>query len=405
MASPANKLVPSAPPANQALDVLVDRLERIEEAGLFRSLRPIGPANTPRITIEGRDCLLMASNDYLGLNRHPRLAEAALESVLTHGTGTGASRLISGTLDAHAALEEDIARFKHAEAALFMSTGYMTNLSVITGLAGPGDLIVSDELNHASIIDACRLSRAEVKVYPHRDAAAAARLLQENPARLKLLVTDGVFSMDGDLAPLPELLAVAQDAGALLVVDDAHGTGVWGKTGRGTVEHFGITPPEDLAMVGTFSKALGGQGGFCAASDLVIRALVNRARPFLYSTAPPPAQIAAARAALRLVDDEPELRERLRNLCARLRSGIDGLGLKVVSSQGPIVPVLVGDAWRALALAKALLDRGVYVPAIRPPTVREGTCRLRFTVTAAHKPGDIDQAVEALAAAIEETGL
>lgn len=402
MASPAIKPVPEARAARPALDELVDRLGRIEDAGLTRTLRPIGPVNTPHITIEGRSCLLMASNDYLGLNRHPRLAEAALEAALTEGTGTGASRLISGTLDAHAALEKDIARFKHAQAALFMTTGYMTNLSVITGLAGSGDLIVSDELNHASIIDACRLSRAEVKVYPHRNAAAAARLLRERPARLKLLVTDGVFSMDGDLAPLPELLAAAQDAGALLMVDDAHGTGVWGQTGRGTVEHFGITPPEDLVMVGTFSKALGGQGGFCAASDLVIRALVNQARPFLYSTAPPPAQLAAARAALRLVDDEPQLRAELRGLCSRLRAGLAGLGLSVVSSEGPIVPVLVGEARQTLALAKALLDRGVYVPAIRPPTVPEGTCRLRFTVTAAHKPGDIDQAIEALRDAVQE---
>jgi 7-keto-8-aminopelargonate synthetase-like enzyme len=229
MASPAIEPAPEARSARArpALDELVDRLERIEDAGLTRTLRPIGPINAPRITIEGRPCLLMASNDYLGLNQHPRLAEAALEAALTKGTGTGASRLISGTLDAHAALEKDIARFKHAQAALFMTTGYMTNLSVITGLAGPGDLIVSDELNHASIIDACRMSRAEVKIYPHRDAGAAARLLQGNHGQLKLLVTDGVFSMDGDLAPLPELLAAAQESGALLVVDDAHGTGVW----------------------------------------------------------------------------------------------------------------------------------------------------------------------------------
>lgn len=405
MASPAIKPAPEAHPTRPALGELEDRLERIEDAGLTRTLRPIGPVNTPHITIDGRACLLMASNDYLGLNRHPRLAEAALESALTEGTGTGASRLISGTLDAHAALEKDIAQFKHAQAALFMATGYMTNLAVITGLAGPGDLIVSDDLNHASIIDACRLSRAQVKIYPHRDAATAAKLLQGNHGQLKLLVTDGVFSMDGDLAPLPQLLPAAQEAGALLVVDDAHGTGVWGPTGRGTVEHFGITPPDDLVMVGTFSKALGGQGGFCAASDLVIRTLVNQARPFLYSTAPPPSQIAAARAALRLVDDEPVLRHHLSNLCARLRAGIEDLGLSVASSQGPIVPVLVGETRRTLALAKALLMRNVYVPAIRPPTVPDGTCRLRFTVTAAHTQEDIDQAIAALASAIKEVGL
>ena len=405
MASPASKIAACPRPINRATDELEQRLERIEEAGLTRTLRPIGPANTPHIIIDGRPCLLMASNDYLGLNSHPSLAEAGLESILTEGSGTGASRLISGTLDAHARLEQDIARFKHAQAALFMATGYMTNLSVITGLAGPGDLIVSDELNHASIIDACRMSRAQVKIYPHRDASVAARLLHENHGSLKLLVTDGVFSMDGDLAPLPELLSAVREEGALLVVDDAHATGVWGPSGRGTVEHFNITPPEDLVMVGTFSKALGGLGGFCAASNLVISSLVNCARPFLYSTAPPPAQIAVARAALCLVDEEPELRQRLRNLCTRLRTGIEGLGLSIASLEGPIIPVLVGEARSALALAKALLDRGVYVPAIRPPTVPDGTCRLRFTVTAAHKPADIDQAVDALAAAVKETGL
>lgn len=405
MASPAIKPVPGAQPASPGLHELERRLAGIEAEGLTRVLRSIGPINGPHITIEGRDCLLMASNDYLGLNQHPRLAEAALEGALSGGTGSGASRLISGTLDGHVELEKDIARFKHTEAALFMATGFKTNLSVITGLAGPGDLIVSDELNHASIIDACRLSRAQVKIYPHRDASVAHDLLADSDARLKLLVTDGVFSMDGDLAPLPELLSAAQQSGALLVVDDAHGTGVFGHTGRGTVEHYDIAPPAELVMVGTFSKALGGFGGFCASSQVVIDTLVNRARPFLYSTSPPPSQIQAARAALNLVDEEPELRERLHALCAQLRAGIAELGLSVVSSQGPIVPVLVGEARRALALAKALLDEGVYVPAIRPPTVPEGTCRLRFTVTAAHKPEDIDRTVSALASATREMGL
>ncbi len=405
MAAPADKKMPAVPLPAPALETLAQRLEQTAAAGLTRRLRPVGPANGPRIVIDGRDCLLMASNDYLGLTRHPRLAEAALEASLTEGTGSGASRLISGTLDAHAELEKAIAEFKHAEAALFMATGYMTNLSVITGLAGPGDLIVSDSLNHASIIDACRLSRAQVMVYPHGEVEAAARLLAQSEARLKLLVTDGVFSMDGDLAPLPRLLAVARETGALLVVDDAHGTGVWGPTGRGTVEHFGIDPPPELVMVGTFSKALGGMGGFVAGARPVIDTLVNRARPFLYSTAPPPAQVATARAGLALVDQEPELRSRLHALCARLRAGLAEIGLQVTSSQGPIVPVLVGETRAALDLAAALLARGVYAPAIRPPTVPQGTCRLRLTVTAAHSEAEVDQALEALAQAAREVGL
>lgn len=405
MAKPARETAASTPTAQPSLHELGRRLREVEAQGLTRALRPIGPANGPRVTIGGRPCLLMASNDYLGLNQHPRLAEAALEAALTQGAGSGASRLISGTLDAHARLEKEIAAFKSAEAALFMATGYMTNLSVITGLAGPGDLIVSDRLNHASIIDACRLSRAQVKIYAHGDADEAGRRLRENQGGIKLLVTDGVFSMDGDLAPLPELLQAAQANGALLVVDDAHGTGVYGKRGRGTLEHFGLTPAPELVMVGTFSKALGGLGGFCAASRPVIDMLVNRARPFLYSTAPPPAQIAAALAGLALVDEEPHLRQRLHALCGRLREGIGRLGLRVISSQGPIVPVLVGEARQALALAQALLERGVYAPAIRPPTVPEGTSRLRLTVTAAHAPQDIDQALEALAGAVREAGL
>ncbi len=388
--------------AHPALAELRRRLEDQRQAGLARRLTSIGPACGPWVTVGGRRCLLMASNDYLGLAAHPALAEAA-RSALERGCGSGASRLISGTLDAHQALERDIAAFKGTEAALFLPTGFMTNLALVTGLTGPGDLVLSDALNHASIVDACRLSRARVRIYPHRDAAAVSRMLAEEAGPgLRLIVSDGVFSMDGDLAPLPELLAAAREHGALLVVDDAHATGVWGRTGRGTAEHFGLQPGPELVLMGTFSKALGGLGGFAAGAAEVIDTLVQRARPFLYSTAPPPAQVAVAARSLRLVDEEPERRQRLHALSERLRAGLAAAGHEPLSAAGPIVPLLVGGARQALALAEALRRRGVFVPAVRPPTVPEGTSRLRFTLTAAHGEDEVDLALAALGEAWRE---
>lgn len=388
-----------------ALALLARRAAQREAQHLTRRLVCIGPANGRWVTVEGRRCLLMASNDYLGLSRHPRLAQAAAEAARACGSGSGASRLISGTLELHLRLEQAIAGFKQAEAALFFPTGYMTNLGVISGLAGPGDLIVSDQLNHASLIDACRLARASVRVYPHGDAEAAERLLAQGPAEgLRLLVSDGVFSMDGDLAPLPALLAAAQRQGALLVIDDAHGTGVWGARGRGSLEHFGLAPTPAMVMIGTFSKALGGLGGFVAGAAEVVQTLVNGARSFLFSTAPPPAQTAVALAGLELVDSEPQRRERLHSLAALLRGLLAEQGLTLLSDSGPIVPVLAGSAQRALALARALWQRGVFAPAVRPPTVPEGSSRLRLAVSAAHQEEDMHLAARALVAAMREVG-
>lgn len=392
--------------AGDPLALLQERLELRRRGGLARRLVSIGPATGARVVVEGRPVLLMASNDYLGLAGHLRLRRAAARAAEELGASSSASRLAAGTLDSHLALERQIARFKHAEAALYFHTGYMTNLGVVSGLAGPGDLIVSDQLNHASLIDACRLSRATVKVYPHRDWRAAESLLAGGPGGgLKLLVSDGVFSMDGDLAPLPRLLEVAQRQGALLVIDDAHATGVWGETGRGTAEHFGITPGPELVMVGTFSKALGGAGGFVAGHQAVIDTLVNRARSLLYTTAPPPAQVAAAAEALKVLADEPWRRQKLHQLSARLRGNLTNAGFEVLSPAGPIVPVLVGEAERAVGLSRALLERGVYAPAMRPPTVPQGTSRLRLAVSAAHEPADMDQAAQALQEAMREVGL
>jgi len=389
-----------------ALAALVRRMADRRRDGLHRSLRGVGPAGGPRVIVDGRQVLLMASNDYLGLSRHHRLARAASRAALAHGAGAGASRLISGTLDCHQQLERQIAAFKKTEAALFFCTGYMANVGCVAGLCGAGDFIVSDALNHASLIDACRLGRATVKVYPHADAAAAQALLAQAPAgALKLLITDGVFSMDGDLAPLPELLAVARRHGALLLVDDAHATGVWGAGGRGSLEHFGLAPESDIIQVGTLSKALGGLGGFVAGAAVVIDCLINLARPFVFSTAAPPAQVAAAAEALRVVEDEAHLRHKLHGLCALLRGLLEEGGLRLLSPAGPIIPILVGDAHRALAMGQALLAEGVFAPAIRPPTVPQGSSRIRLTVTAAHEEADMRFAARAVLRAAREVGL
>ncbi len=388
-----------------ALTALAQRTRELQAQGLARSLVSVGSACGRWVEVRGQRCLLMASNDYLGLAGHPRLAQAAVEAAGSWGTGAGASRLISGTLETHLELEQSIAQFKHAEAALFFATGYMTNLGVISGLAGEGDLIVSDQLNHASLIDACRLAKAEVRIYPHGDAARAAELLAGwSGDGLKLLVSDGVFSMDGDLAPVPELLAVAQEQGALLVIDDAHATGVYGPTGRGSLEHFGLEPTPEVVMIGTFSKALGGLGGYVAGANEVIQALVDSCRPFIFSTAPPPAQAAVARAGLELVDAEPWRRDKLRELGAMLREELGKAGFEVLSQEGPIVPVLVGRAASAVALGEALRGRGVFAPAVRPPTVPQGTSRIRLTVTAAHEKQDMQMAAQALAQAASKVG-
>ncbi|MCF8033532.1 MAG: 8-amino-7-oxononanoate synthase [Desulfarculaceae bacterium] len=391
------------PPALQAL---AQRARDTQALGLERGLISMGPACGRWVMVQGRRCLLMASNDYLGLAGHPRLAQAAVEAAGACGTGSGASRLISGTLDSHLELERAIAQFKHAEAALFFPTGYTTNLGVISGLAREGDLIVSDRLNHASLIDACRLAKAGVRVYPHGEAAAAAEMLAQGPdSGLKLLVTDGVFSMDGDIAPLAELRQAAREAGGLLVIDDAHATGVYGAAGRGSLEHLGLEPTPEVVMVGTFSKALGGLGGYVAGAREVIQTLVDHSRPFIYSTAPPPAQAAVARAGLELVDAEPWRRDKLRELSALLRTELAEAGLTALSQEGPIVPVLVGEPAKTVALGRALTRRGVFAPAVRPPTVPPGSSRIRLTVTAAHEPEDMKLAVRVMTEAAREVGL
>jgi 8-amino-7-oxononanoate synthase len=387
------------------MDFLHDQLEDLKRQGLYRSLKDVeGPTGTSLI-IDGRKALQFASNDYLGLANHPRLKAAAREAVERYGAGAGSSRLVCGNLDLNRQLEEKVAQLKHKEAALLYSTGYMANLGIITVLTGEGDLIVSDEFNHASIVDACRLSRAQVRVYPHKCMDALEALLADaGRYRRRLIVTDGIFSMDGDIAPLPDLVTLAEQYACMLMVDDAHATGVLGPNGGGTGDHFGLAEQIDIAM-GTFGKALGGFGAFVAGDRSLREFLINRSRPFMFTTGLPPSVIASAVAALAVVEEEPELRARLRDNANRLRQGITQLGFTVAGGETQIIPLLVGDASRTMQMAALLLEEGVFIQGIRPPSVPQGTSRLRITVSAAHSPGEVAFALEALEKAGRKVGI
>ncbi len=382
-----------------------DDLAQLDARHLLRRLRLTGSAPGPVVTIEGRPVILMAANDYLGLATHPALKQAAIDAVVRFGVGSGASRLISGTLPPHADLETALARFKGTEASLVFGSGYLANIGLIPALADTGDLILADRLCHASLIDGCRLSGANFRVFRHRDLAHLEQLLSRRKAlRPTLIVTDGVFSMDGDLAPLPDLIALAERHDARLLVDDAHGTGVMGKTGRGTLEHFGVESRLPFQM-GTLSKALGGSGAYVAGPSTLIQYLVNHARSFIYTTAPPPAAAAAALAALDVIRNEPERRTRLWTNRQRWVEGLTGLGYRIADTASPIVPVLIGQADQALRLAERLLQLGVFAPAIRPPTVPEGTSRIRTTLSSEHRPEHLDQALAAFRQAGQELRL
>jgi 8-amino-7-oxononanoate synthase len=368
-------------------------LSQLEKQHLLRRLMVIESYDGPRITVSGRSLLLMCSNDYLGLSGHPALREAAAKAMKRYGFGSGASRLISGTSALHVELESRIAAFKGTESALLFNSGYAANTGIIPAIAGEGDVILSDSLNHASIIDGCHLSRANIVVYPHKDVDRLESALKKNRnAKRTLIVTDGVFSMDGDIAPLPELLLLAEKYGAILMVDDAHATGVVGKTGRGTAEHFGLAGRVHIQM-GTLGKALGSFGAYAAGNRELIEYLINSARSFIYSTSLPPAVCAASLAAFDVVEREPELRETLWKNRDRFVHGLAALGVVPGSSETPIVPVMLGESEKALKAADKLFEYGLYATAVRPPSVPEGAARIRVTVTAAHSSDDIDTAV------------
>ena len=413
-------------------DFIRETLEDLKARHLYRRLVAVGSAAGPRVDLGGRTVLQFVSNNYLGLAGEERVREAATRAIEKWGWGAGASRLLAGHTGAHEALEADLAAFKGTEAALVFPTGYQANLGAVTALVGRGDTVVCDRENHASIYDAVRLSGAELARYPHGDASAAAELLGAQ-GRRKLLVTDTVFSMGGDLAPLRQLADACRACGAMLLVDEAHALGVLGPTGAGLVEalshlapreHTGGGAREDVpsavgppvyspgakwadavtVSVGTLSKALGGIGGFVAASRDLVELLVNRARPFIYTTALPAAACEAARAALAIVRADPERRRRVLSLAERLRGALRGRGFDCGASETPIVPVIVGEPGPTLAMAAALLDRGIFCPAIRPPTVPPGTSRLRVSLTSEHTEEDVDHLVRALVDARDRKG-
>ena len=369
----------------------------LEDAGLRRHLRTVMSAPTGTIALDGREVVLLGSNNYLGLSTHPQVIAAAVEATQTFGTGASGSRLISGNSALYATLETNLAKAKNTEAALVFSSGYTANTSVIPILAGEGDLILSDALNHASIIDGCRLSRAAKTVYQHCDVGHLKDLLSESTAfRRRLIVTDGVFSMDGDIAPLPDIYDLATEYDAMLLVDDAHGFGVLGRNGSGTVAHFGLENREIIQM-GTLSKAMGALGGYIAGSRALIDLLINKARGFIFTTGLPPATLAAANAALDVMCSSPELQERLFSHAKHLKSALIDLGWTLLPSETQILPVVLGSPQRATNIADALLAEGVFAPAIRPPAVPPDTSRLRLTVMATHTAAEIQQAIAGFA--------
>ncbi|GAB7388892.1 glycine C-acetyltransferase [Bacillaceae bacterium] len=391
--------------AMKGWESLGEELAQIREKGLWRRLRRLDGANEAATHIEGRDVLLLSSNNYLGLATDPRVKGKAIEAIERYGAGSGGARLTTGNLALHEELEKSIAAFKGYESAIVFSSGYLANLGTISALMGEGDLILSDALNHASIIDGCRLSKAQTWVYRHADMQDLEEKLRRFAGfRRKLIVTDGVFSMDGDIAPLPRIVELAERYGAWVMVDDAHATGVLGKNGAGTVEHFGLAGRVQLAL-GTLSKAVGAEGGFVAASRTVIDYLRNRARPFIFQTALSPGVVAAALEALRLMREEPVLRERLMENARYLREGLGRLGFSLVPGETPIIAVLIGDAQKAVDVSRRLEELGIYAPAIRPPTVPQGQSRIRVTVMATHTREQLEQALACFARAGRELGL
>jgi 8-amino-7-oxononanoate synthase len=376
-------------------------LRDLRDSGLYRELRVIESAQGPRVKLSGRDVILLCSNDYLGLAGHPALRAAAAEAALEWGAGAGASRLVSGNMALHARLESELALFKGYERCVLFGSGFLANLGVIASLAGPEDVILSDELNHASIIDGCRQSRAETIIYRHSDMESLEQGLHQAGSRPAVIVTDAVFSMDGDLAQLTQIVELARGFRARVIVDEAHATGVVGPAGRGLVAALGLEGEIDV-VVGTLGKALGSYGAFVCCRAAVAEFLVNRARTLIYSTALPPPAVAAAHSALDLLREERELMQRLWRNARTLRSELAGRALTVEPDRGemPIVPIVIGDPVQALEASEQALRQGVFAQAIRPPTVPDGTSRLRAVATAAHSEDDLRYAARVLAGSV-----
>ena len=376
-------------------DFLQAELEQIKSAGLYRRLRRVESDQGPTLMIDGREVINFSSNNYLGLANHPALAAAAKEALDRYGSGSGASRLISGNMSLHEELESRLAKFKGTEAALVFNSGFQANTGAISTLAGEGDAVFSDALNHASIIDGCRLSRAKTFVYPHNDLGGLEEALKNAKGfRRKLIVTESIFSMDGDEAPLAGIVELAERYGAFVMVDEAHATGIFGAQGAGVLQKLGLGE-RVLVQMGTLGKALGGFGAYIAGNRDLRDLLINRCRSFIFTTALPPALMAMAIAAVDLVEREPKRRESLRRNCERLRSGLAALGFQLGGGTSPILPLIVGDAGECMSFSEALMDREVFAQGIRPPTVPRGTSRLRITLMATHTDEQIDRALQA----------
>jgi glycine C-acetyltransferase len=377
------------------LSYLHDQLEQWRAEGTYQRLRVLESASAAESRFDGKQVINLASNNYLGLTTHPKLREAAIEAVRKYGVGSGAVRTISGTMRLHLELEERIARFKNVEACVVFQSGFAANAGTVAAILGPEDHIVSDELNHASIIDGCRLSRAKVHVFPHKDAAAAEKILADldsSPGR-KLLISDGVFSMDGDIGALPGLAEAAEKHGAIMMVDDAHASGVLGRNGRGTIDHFGLHGRVQV-QVGTLSKAIGVLGGYVCGSRDLIEFLYHRARPFLFSTSHPPAVAAACLAAFDVLEQEPERIQDLWDNTNYFKHGLTSSGFHTGNSETPITPVMVGQAKLAHEFSRALFEEGVLATGIGFPTVPKGKARVRTIVTATHTKVELDRALE-----------
>lgn len=380
-------------------------LASLKEQGLYRTLRELEGEQGARATFDHQNVVNLSSNNYLGLTTHPRLREAALEAVKTLGVGSGAVRTIAGTMEIHLELERKLAAFKKTEAVVVFQSGFAANAGTVSSLLSKEDVVISDELNHASIIDGCRLSRAQIKVFPHKDVDAARKILKELPAsQRKLLITDGVFSMDGDVGPLPALCDLAEEFGCIMMVDDAHASGVFGANGRGTVDHFGMHGRVDI-QVGTLSKALAALGGYVAGKKSLIDFLHHRARPFLFSTSHPPSVAATCIAAVDVLLEEPQLIERLWENTRFFQNGLTQLGFNTGMSESPITPVIVGDGALCMKLSDRLFQEGVFAQGIAFPTVARDRARVRTIVTATHSREDLQFALDTFGKVGRELGI
>lgn len=373
-----------------------EELKELERSGLYRRLRTITSNQEAHVTIGGKDYISFSSNNYLGLANHPGVKESAINAIKQYGCGAGASRLIVGTMELHTKLEERIAQFEDKPAAILFCTGYVANVGVITSLVGQGDAVILDRLNHASIVDAARLSGAKILVYPHRDADRLEAILERyKNYKKRLIVTDTVFSMDGDLAPLPDIVKLAKDYDAMFMIDEAHATGVIGENGRGVSEYFGVSKDIDVIM-GTLSKAVGSLGGFVVGSEELISYLHNKARSFIYTTALPPAVCAASIASLDIIESDPELREKFWERVNLVKEGLRKLKFDLMDTESHIIPILIGNEKTTMEMSRYLYENGILVAGIRTPTVPKNTARLRITVMVTHTRKDITKLLSIL---------